>query len=44
MPWSAVQRFKRIERPLEEYLCEPSNVGFFGYDVVAIPSAEMPDF
>jgi hypothetical protein len=44
MPWSAVQRFKRIERPLEEYLCEPSNVGFFGYDVVPIPSAEMPDF
>jgi hypothetical protein len=44
MPWSAVQRFKRIARPLEEYLCEPSNVGFFGYDVAPIPSADKPDF
>jgi len=44
MPWSAVQRFKRIARPLEEYLCEPSNVGFFGYDVAPIPSAEKADF
>jgi hypothetical protein len=44
MPWSAVQRFKRIERPLEEYLCEPSNVGFFGYDVAPLPQADKADF
>ena len=44
MPWTGVQRWKRIARPLEEYLCEPSNVGFFGYDVAPIPSAEKPDF
>jgi hypothetical protein len=43
-PWSAVQRWKRISRPLEEYLCEPSNVGFFGYEVTPIPSASKPDF
>jgi hypothetical protein len=44
MPWSAVQRFKRIARPLEEYLCEPSNVGFFGYDVAPLPQSDKPDF
>jgi hypothetical protein len=44
MPWSAVQRFRRIERPLEEYLCEESNIGFFGYDVVPIPHADKADF
>ena len=44
MPWTGVQRWKRISRPLEEYLCEPSNVGFFGYEVVPIPEAEKPDF
>jgi hypothetical protein len=44
MPWSAVQRFKRIARPLEEYLCEPSNVGFFGYDVAPLPHADKFDF
>src|ERR1700730_6903828 len=44
MPWSATQRWKRIERPLEEYLCEESNVGFFSYDVIPIPTANKPDF
>jgi len=44
MPWSGVQRWKRIERPLEEYLCEESNVGFFGYNVIPIPTAEKADF
>ena len=44
MPWSATQRWKRIERPLEEYLCEESNVGFFGYNVIPIPTAEKADF
>src|SRR5207237_2180871 len=39
MPWTGVQRWKRISRPLEEYLCEESNVGFYGYDVVPIPTA-----
>jgi len=44
MPWTGVQRWQRIERLLVENLCEPSNVNFFGYDVVPIPSAEKPDF
>ena len=44
MPWTGVQRWKKIARPLEEYLCEESNVGFYGYDVVPIPNATKPDF
>src|SRR5438105_6618422 len=44
MPWTGVQRWKRISRPLEEYLCEESNVGFYGYDVVPIPTAAKSDF
>jgi len=44
MPWTGVQRWKRIARPLEEYLCEPSNDGYFSYDVVPLPKADKPDF
>jgi hypothetical protein len=44
MAWTGVQRWKRIARPLEEYLCEESNIGFFGYNVVPIPHAEKADF
>jgi hypothetical protein len=44
MPWTGMQRWKKIARPLEEYLCEPSNVGFFGYEVAPIPTAAKPDF
>jgi hypothetical protein len=44
MPWTGVQRWKRIERPLEEYLCEPSNDGYFNYDVVPLPKADKADF
>src|SRR5258708_18282670 len=44
MPWSATQRWRKVERPLEEYLCEQSNVAFFGYDVAPIPQADKADF
>jgi hypothetical protein len=44
MPWTGVQRWKRIARPLEEYLCEPSNEGYFNYDVVPLPQADHADF
>ena len=44
MPWTGVQRWKRISRPLEEYLCEESNASFYGYDVAPIPSSDRPDF
>ena len=44
MPWTGVQRWKKIARPLEEYLCEPSNDGYFSYDVVPLPKADKADF
>src|SRR6266850_6676885 len=37
MPWSATQRWRKVERLLEEYPCEESNASFLGYDVVPIP-------
>jgi len=44
MAWTGVQRWKKIARPLEEYLCEESNDGYFNYDVVPLPKADKPDF
>jgi len=44
MPWSATQRWRKVDRKLEEYLCEDSNVAFFDYNVVPIPTAAKPDF
>ena len=44
MPWSATQRWRKVDRKLEEYLCEDSNVAFFTYSVVPIPEAKTPDF
>ena len=44
MAWTGVQRWKRIARPLEEYLCEESNDGYFSYDVVPLPKADKADF
>jgi hypothetical protein len=44
MPWTAVQRWQRVDRSLVEDLCEDSNLNFFNYDVVPIPQANKPDF
>ena len=44
MPWSAVQRWRRVQVPLIEDLCEPNNVFFFGYGVAELPHANKPDF
>ena len=45
MPWTAVQRWKRVvDEPLYEWLCEPSNLGFFGYEVAPLPQDDTPDF
>jgi len=44
MPWSAVQRWRRVQVPLIEDLCEPNNVFFFGYGVAELPRADKPDF
>jgi len=44
MPWTGVQRWKRISRPLVENLCEPSNEAYFSYEVVPVPIATKADF
>jgi hypothetical protein len=44
MPWSAIQRWRRVQIPLIEDLCEPNNVFFFGYGVAELPHTDKPDF
>src|SRR5215470_4808937 len=45
MPWSAVQRWRRVsDRPLTEMICAENNLNFFNYVVVPIPQADKPDF
>jgi hypothetical protein len=44
-PWSAVQRFRRVDqRPLEEDVCAENNFAFFDYNVAPLPQATTPDF
>jgi len=44
MPWSAVQRWRRVEREMPEDICAENNFAFFDYDVVPIPQAKQTDF
>jgi hypothetical protein len=44
MAWSAVQRWRKTDRVLEENPCAENNAEFLGYDVVPIPMANKPDF
>src|SRR5215831_3240233 len=45
MPWSAIQRWRRVtDRPMSEMICAENNLNFFDYDVVPIPQADRPDF
>jgi len=44
MPWSAVQRWRRTDRPLTEQICAENNSNFFNYDVAPIPQAVKADF
>jgi len=45
MPWSAVQRFRRVQRgPMTEAICAENNVNPFSFYVVPIPQADKPDF
>jgi hypothetical protein len=38
-PWSVMQRYDRIQRPMDEQICAENNQQFF-----TIPVASMPDF
>jgi hypothetical protein len=45
MPWSAMQRYRRMERgPMGESVCAENNAKFFDYDVDPIPQADKSDF
>ncbi len=43
-PWTAVQRWRRVEREMPEDICAENNLAFFDYDVVPIPQAKQSDF
>jgi hypothetical protein len=40
-PWSGIQRYDRVERPLTEQICAENNQHLFEYH---IPVADKPDF
>jgi hypothetical protein len=45
MPWSAVQRWRRVENaPLLPVTCNENNGDFFNLGLVPLPEAAMPDF
>jgi hypothetical protein len=45
MPWSAMQRFRRVHLgPMEEDICAENNINPFSFEVVPIPQADKPDF
>ena len=45
MPWSATQRFRRVQSgPMEEAICAENNVNPFDFEMVPVPQADKPDF
>ena len=40
-PWSAIQRYGRVQQPLREDICAENNQHLFDYH---IPVADKPDF
>ena len=45
MPWSAIQRYKRVQRaPMTEERCAENNNNYLNEDVRPIPTAAKPDF
>jgi hypothetical protein len=45
MPWSAVQRWRRVEdSPLQPVVCNENNGDFFSQGLVPLPEAAKPDF
>jgi hypothetical protein len=45
MPWSAVQRWRRVENAtLSPLQCNENNGDFFGQGLVPLPQADKPDF
>jgi hypothetical protein len=45
VPWSAVQRWRRVEEsPLQPVVCNENNGDFFSQGLVPLPEAATPDF
>jgi hypothetical protein len=45
MPWSAIQRYRRVKRaPIEEQRCAENNNNYLNESVRPIPTADTPDF
>jgi hypothetical protein len=45
MPWSAIQRFRRVRAGLmQEAICAENNINPFSFAIVPIPQADKPDF
>jgi hypothetical protein len=45
MPWSAIQRWRRVDRALTEQICAENNFDFFNYYTgVPLPHADRLDF
>ncbi len=45
MPWSAVQRWRRVENaPISTATCNENNGDFFSHGLVPLPEAAKPDF
>jgi hypothetical protein len=45
MPWSALQRYKRVKRaPLTEDICAENNSNYLNEEIRPIPQADKPDF
>lgn len=44
MPWSAIQRFRRVGATWDEAICAENNINPFTFAVVPIPQADKPDF
>jgi hypothetical protein len=45
MPWSAMQRFRRVHAgPMPEDICAENNINPFSFEVEPIPQADKPDF
>jgi hypothetical protein len=40
-PWSAIQRYRRVQQPMLEEACAENNAHLFEYH---IPVADKPDF
>jgi hypothetical protein len=45
MPWSALQRFRRVEPgPMQEATCAEGNFNYYNFELDPLPQADRPDF